>query len=47
MKKREYKKPAIRQVNIHQQSVLMTSPVGNGVDVSRQDYGTATNEDWD
>jgi len=43
MKKSEYKKPAIRQVNIHQQSVLMTS----GVDASRQDYGTATNEDWD
>lgn len=44
MKKNEYKKPAIRQVNIHQQSVLMTSP---GVDASRQDYGTATNEDWE
>ena len=45
MKKREYKKPAIRQVNIHQQSVLMTT--SPGVDASRQDYGTATNEDWD
>ena len=42
MKRKDYKKPAMQVVKLHQQGMLMQS----GVESTRNNYGEANEQEW-
>ena len=44
MSKKDYQKPSMKVVALHQNVHLLE---GSGVEASRRSYGAATKEDWE